>query len=150
MAAAVLGLIRIRTTALCSIFCKKTVCVLRSDSSGQTAAPRLAFVRAAVVPGGENPGVNPGMTNPNGMNPGGAYAGMPNANGMNPGGAYAGVPNANEMNPGAAAETERRWQRIWHCIAHTWNRVCVAVLYLHQLGDGNSGDYFRNHSDHKK
>ena len=47
-------------------------------------APRLAFERAAVVPGGENPGVNPGMTNPNGMNPGGAYAGMPNANGMNP------------------------------------------------------------------
>ena len=63
-------------------------------------APRLAFERAAVAPGGENPGVNPGMTNPNGMNPGGAYAGMPNANGMNPGGAYAVVPNPNGMNMG--------------------------------------------------
>ena len=48
-------------------------------------APRLAFERAAVAPGGENPGVNPGMTNPNGMNPGGAYAGVPNPNGMNMG-----------------------------------------------------------------
>ena len=89
-------------------------------------APRLAFERAAVAPEG-------------------AYAGMQNPNGMNPGGAYAVTPNAN-----AAAETERGRQRIWHCIAHTWNRVCAAVLYLHQLGDGNSGDYFRNHSDHEK
>ena len=44
-------------------------------------APRLAFERAAVAPGG----AYAGMQNPNGMNTGGAYAGMPNENGMNPG-----------------------------------------------------------------
>ena len=33
-------------------------------------APRMAFERVAVAPDGENPGVNPGMSNPGGMNPG--------------------------------------------------------------------------------
>ena len=51
-------------------------------------APRLAFERAAVAPGG-------------------AYAGMPNANGMNPGGAYAGMPNPNEMNPGMPQQKQK-------------------------------------------
>ena len=71
-------------------------------------APRLAFERTAVVPDGENPGVNPGMPNPGGENPGGmnpgrAYAGMPNPGGMNPEGAYAGMPNPGGMNPGVNA-----------------------------------------------
>ena len=53
-------------------------------------APRLAFERAAVAPGGENPGVNPG----------GAYSGMPNAGGIYTEGAYSGIPDANGMNMG--------------------------------------------------
>ena len=93
-------------------------------------APRLAFERVAVALEG-------------------AYAGMQNPNGMNPGGAYAGTPNANGMNPGMPQQKQKGDGR-GHCIAYTWNRVCAAVLYLHQLGDGNSGDYFRNHSDHEK
>ena len=92
-------------------------------------APRLAFERAAVAPEG-------------------AYA---ESERNEPGRSICRDAECEWNESGnAAAETERRWQRIWHCIAHTWNRVCAAVLYLHQLGDGNSGGHFRNHSDHKK
>ena len=60
-------------------------------------APRLAFERAAVVPDGENPGVNPGTPNPGGMNPG-----MPNPGGMNPG-----MPNPGGMNPGMPQQKQK-------------------------------------------
>ena len=63
--AAVFGLTRIRTTALCSIYCKKNGFVYCGVIHLANGAPRLAFERAAVA----LEGAYAGMQNPNGMNP---------------------------------------------------------------------------------